>query len=308
MSKIAQSLIVVAVFAGCVSKSKYDQVVFDQQQLIEQKDSLVADVLATSQLITEINTEFAQVKSLGMTPTAGGDRPLTGKPEERAIMLGKVREVLARLNTAEAQIDSQKRRISSLGGERTRLMAQLTSFQQTIEQMRTAAQEQEAVIADQRFQILTLTSRLDTVTHTVATLEYQAAVTAQQVAVEQAALRDTLSRTSDEANAVYYIVGTKDELLKAGVVVNEGSKFLIFGGRTLQPARNLDPDRFTRLDRRRDTVLTVPDHSKSYSIVTRQSPSFLASTVLPDGKVKGDLHISSPEFWAPGRYLILVRN
>ncbi len=308
MSKVLQSLIVVAVFAGCVSKSTYDQVVLEQQQLIEQKDSLVADVLATSQMITEINAEFAQVKSLGMTPTAGGDRPLTGKPEERAIMLGKVREVLARLNTAEAQIDSQKRRISSLGGERTRLMAQLTSFQQTIEQLRTAAQEQEAVIADQRYQILTLTSRIDTMAHTVATMEYQAELTAQQVAFEQRALRDTLTRIDDEASAVYYIVGTKDELIKAGVVVNEGAKFLIFGGRTLQPARDLDPADFTRLDRRRDTVLTVPDHSKSYSIVTRQSPKFLASTVLPDGKVKGDLQIASPEFWEPGRFLILVRN
>lgn len=306
-SRIIVSALLITL-AGCVSKSKYEEVVQQQQQLIEQKDSLVADVLATSQMITEINTDLAQVKSLGMSPTTSGDRPLTGKSEERAIMLSKVRDVLARLATAEAQVDSQKKRLGSLGAERSRLLTQLTSFQQTIAEMRTAAELQEALISDQKEQIRTLTARVDTFTTRMQDLAVRSEQLAAATAAEKAALRDTIAQVSDEANTAYYIVGTRDELLKSGVVVNEGKKFLVFGGRTLQPARNPDPALFKRLDIRRDTVLTVPDSNTTYTIVTRQSPRFLASTVLPDGKVKGDLHLSSPEFWEGGRYLILVRN
>jgi hypothetical protein len=57
-----------------------------------------------------------------------------------------------------------------------------------------------------------------------------------------------------------------------------------------------------------DTVLTVPEPSREYRIVTRQSPQLLGSTVLPNGKVKGDLHITTPAFWDSGKFLILVRD
>ena len=107
---------------------------------------------------------------------------------------------------------------------------------------------------------------------------------------------------------VYYAVGTKDELIKRGIVVSEGSKFLIFGGKTVAAARDLKPELFQRLDRRKDTVLTVPEPGKEYKIVTRQSPEFLSANVMPNGKVKGDLHVSSPTFWDAGKFLILVRN
>ena len=55
-------------------------------------------------------------------------------------------------------------------------------------------------------------------------------------------------------------------------------------------------------------MLTVPEPAKQYKIVTRQSPSFLASTVTSDGHVKGDLHITSGAFWDAGKFLILVRD
>ncbi len=75
-----------------------------------------------------------------------------------------------------------------------------------------------------------------------------------------------------------------------------------------KPMNELLPELFQRLDRRKDTVLTVPEPLKEYKIVTRQSPSLLASTVTSDGHVKGDLHVSSPAFWDAGKFLILVRD
>ena len=55
-------------------------------------------------------------------------------------------------------------------------------------------------------------------------------------------------------------------------------------------------------------MLTVPEPNKEYKIVTRQSPSFLSANVLHDGNLKGDLHVTSPEFWDAGKFLILVRD
>jgi flagellar biosynthesis/type III secretory pathway chaperone len=292
------ALVAIGSLTACVSKKSYDELVLEQQRINEQKDSLVSDVLATTAMVTEINADLARVKGLGMSPvSSSGERPVAGAAEDRAVLLGKIREVISRLTAAEELIEQQKQRVGQLTEQRRRLVAQLEAFQGTIEELKATALQQEALITEQREQIKTLASRVDTLTQET-----------DRLAGERQAIADTLQDVIDETNIVYYVVGTKDELLEKGVVVEEGSKFLVFGSKTLQPARQLEPDVFQRLDRRVDTVLTVPEPTKEYKIVTRQDPQFLASTVTNKGKVKGDLHISSQSFWDGGKFLILVRD
>jgi hypothetical protein len=110
-------------------------------------------------------------------------------------------------------------------------------------------------------------------------------------------------------NTVYYAVGTEDELKKRGIVTKEGSKFLVFGGTRLEPARNLDPAVFTAIDKTQQTSIPLPRTDKKYKIVSRQSPSYLGSNVTKDGKVEGSVEISQPEeFWSASKYLILVQD
>jgi DNA repair exonuclease SbcCD ATPase subunit len=297
MRSFVMGLIAVGALTGCVSKKRYDDLVVEQQRINEQKDSLVADVLTATQMVTEINADLARVKGLGVSPVSSGERATTGRAEERAQLLGKIREVITRLDAAEKQIEEQKERVGTVTAERRRLQTQLTAFQKTIEDLRSTAQQQEAMITDQREQIRTLAGRVDTLN-----------LQTEQLTVARAALTDTLTAVVDESNTVYYAVGTKDELVERGILVSEGSKFLIFGSKTLQPARELRPEQFQKLDKRYDTTLTVPEPSETYKIVTRQNPQFLASTVTSDGKVRGDLQVSSPDFWTGGRFLILVRD
>lgn len=291
------ALVTIGALSGCVSKKRYDDMVLEQQQINQQKDSLVSDVLSATQMVTEINADLARVQGLGVSPVSSGEQPVTGRADDRVVVLGKIRELISRLEAAEVQVEAQRKRVNSLTGERRKLLAQLDTFQKTIEELRATAVAQEAILTQQREQIQVLTSRVDTLSQQTDQLE-----------VARVALTDTLVQATDRANTVYYAVGTESELIERGILVKEGSKFLVFGGKTLQPARDLQPELFQKLDKRYDTVLTVPEPTRNYRIVTRQSPQYLASGVNGDGKVKGDLHISSPEFWAGGPFLILVRD
>lgn len=297
MRRALMALAIVGTLTSCVSKKKYDELVLEQSRINEQKDSLVADVLAATQMVTEINADLARVDGLGVSPAAAGERAPTGRAEDRAVLLGKVREVISRLEAAEQEIEAQKKRIGEQTAERRRLVAQLETFRSTVEELKATALQQESLITQQREEIQTLTSRVDTLSQETTRL-----------AVERAALTDTLVSVSDEANAVYYAVGTEQELIDRGILVKEGSKFLIFGSKSLQPARALDASAFQRLDRRNDTVLSVPEPTREYKIITRQDPMYLGSTVMSNGKVKGDLHVISPRFWDGGKFLILVRD
>ena len=88
-------------------------------------------------------------------------------------------------------------------------------------------------------------------------------------------------------NTVYYAVGTKDELMKKGIVTKEGTKFLVFGGTRLEPARNLTPELFTAIDKTQQKSIPLPRTDKKYKIVSRQSPTFLGAGVDKEGKVTG---------------------
>ncbi|MEO8478835.1 MAG: hypothetical protein ABI542_04315 [Gemmatimonadota bacterium] len=298
MRNTLMAIVAFGALTGCVSKKRFDDLVLEQQRINEQKDSLVADVLSATQMVTEINSDLARVGGLGISPaSASGDQPVSGRTEDRAVLLGKIREVISRLETAEQEIESQKQRVGSLTAERRRLLGQLESFQGTIEELKATALQQEALITEQREQIQTLSSRVDTLTRTTDELN-----------VARAALTDTLSAALDAANTVYYAVGTEDQLVERGLIVKEGSKFLVFGSKTLQPARQLNPEMFQKLDKRTATTLPVPEPTAEYRILTRQDPQFLSSTVTNKGKIRGDLTINSPQFWAGGKFLILVKD
>ena len=116
--------------------------------------------------------------------------------------------------------------------------------------------------------------------------------------------RDTLRTTRDVANTVYYAVGKKDDLLKRHIVSEEGHKrFMVVGGKTLVPARKLDPSAFQVTDQRSDLVIKLPEPTKKYRVVSRHDAGLLVR------EADGTLRVSDPErFWAASRYLIIVQN
>lgn len=281
--------------AGCdASKEKLTTAVADNQRISAEKDSLLTEVMSNATLVNDINNELAKARSLGANPVAAGEAAASRNGADRQVVLGKIRDAITRLNASEAQLERSKARLAALGRKDTRLVAQITQYQKTVTELKATIEQQQAeytaIIDSQKVQIVALHATVDTARQVTT-----------QLSTEKQALIDTM-------NTVYYVIGTKDELVKKGVAVQEGSKFLVFGGHHLAAARSLTPAPFVTINRMRDSSITLPDSSKSYKIVTRQGLEFV-QPASKDGKVRGTLHITSPEqFWAPSRYLIIVQN
>src|SRR2546429_463134 len=132
--------------------------------------------------------------------------------------------------------------------------------------------------------------------------------------VSRETLKDTLENMATISNTVYYVVGTKDELERKGLIQEEGGARFLFvlwkSGKTLVPARNLDPSEFTQADRRHLTELPLPQSDKEYRIVSRQDTSALETPPDHDGKLSGHaVKISdTARFWANSKYLIIVEG
>jgi hypothetical protein len=286
------------------SRDELNAALAEAKQVSAEKDSLLNEVLETTKFVTDLNAELAKAKSVGVSPVPASEQTASGASQERVAALSRIKETITRLNEAEQKLEAQTQRASRMGRRNERLLAQLESAKQTIADLKAAAERQEAeytaVIDRQKVEIAALTTRVDTMT-----------LVNEQLNASNVALTDTVGQLTDYKNTVYYAVGTKKELTERGVVAKEGSKFLFFGGTHLVPARDLNPEAFTRADKTKDLTIALPREDKNYKIISRQSPQYLASSSLtPDGKkLRGSVQIESPEeFWAPSKYLIIVED
>jgi hypothetical protein len=298
MRYIALLGILAVASTGCNrSKAELAKALAESKAAEAQKDSLLTEVLETTQFVSDLNSELAKAKAIAVSGE-GTDRGMPGAQldnEERKATLERIQQVIARLNESEAKLTVTENRVKNAKIRNARLLAQITTYKQTVEDLKTAAEqqraEQEAIIADQRTQIANLSGQVD------------------ELNVQTASLRDTVVHLTAYKNRVYYAVGTKDELLKNGVVTKEGSKFLFFGGTRLEPARKPNLDAFKMVDKTQTVSIPLPRPDKRYKIVSRQSPEYLTGQVRENGEVEGVVEIAQPEeFWSASRYLILVEN
>jgi hypothetical protein len=284
--------------AGCNrSHADLTKALAESKAAEAQKDSLLTEVLETTQFVSDLNSELAKAKAVAEA-AEGSDRGMPGSQQdrdERKAALARIQQVISRLNESETKLIATENRVKNAKVRNARLLAQIATYKQTIEDLKTAAEqqrsEQEAIIADQRNQITSLSGQVD------------------ELNVQTASLRDTVVHLTAYKNRVYYAIGTKDELLRSGVVTKEGSKFLFFGGTRLEPARKPNLEAFTLIDKTQTLSIPLPRPDKTYKIISRQSPEYLGGEVSDKGEVKGVVEIASPEeFWSASKFLILVQN
>lgn len=258
------------------------------QNASNERDRLVQEMAQDARMISDISAELAKVQVRGKL-NVSSESP---GQASRDSMVQKVRYIATRLSQSESALRSSERRVRSLTGLsdslRNTLAATIANY--------------DSVIAGQREQLVAFAAQIDTLKGENTAL----------LAVN-VALKDTLNDVSLRENTVYYVIGTKDELVQRGVVEETGgSRFLFIlwkSGKSLQPARALDPGVFTAIDRRQVTTIPLPDTTKAYRIASRQDLSSLATPPDESGKLHGSVQIARPEhFWAASKFLIIVQS
>lgn len=301
--------LVVVVAAACDTRAKQelrslahaDSLRVDS--LVSIKNELLNEVMSSTQFVSELNTEMSRLKSrtpARLTAGAAKESDVVSVKEQRAAVVARIRELVARLDSSEQRVASLRTRASSLSKRDSTIIDQVRAYEKTIADLRAAVETQkaefEATISRQNVQIAALTSRVDTITRENVKL-----------AGDKVALGDTVTALVGERNTAYYVIGTKEELKRQGIIVEEGHKrFILLGGRPITAARELDPGKFTRIDRLRDRMITFPEGE--YRIITRQNGSYASPVSTKDGKLSGGLRIDQPElFWENSRFLIIVK-
>jgi hypothetical protein len=263
------------------------------------RKDLLDEVMSSTQFVAQINTELAKARSLTSKADSKLETMTVGEKvkanEDRKVVVARISHLVAKLDSVQSRLASTRARANKLTQKDSALMLQVATYEKSIADLQAAAEKQRAefqtVIDKQTTQIAQLNGQVDTLTQV------------------RTALKDTVGQLTTEKNTVYYVVGTKDELIEKGILAKEGSKrFLLVGSRTIAPARELDPSKFTKIDRLANRTILLPDGGE-YEIVSRQNVAFAAPAAEKGGKIFGGLTINQPEqFWENSRFLIIVKS
>jgi hypothetical protein len=289
------ALLVGALWAlGCDSgaREQMRQQLAQLQTISAEKDSLLEQVAENARLMSEISTELAKVR--------GGRGGMVVSPESplqlsRDSILLAIRDVTTRVNESEERLRASQQRVRALTGVNDSLRASIVSFEATIANFQTVIENQKVTIASLADQVNSLMAQNI------------------RLASEKAALQDTVLALEEIESTVYYVIGTKDELIERGIVTEQGGSrvLFIFGkrGRTLVPATELNESQFVAINKYEVTEIPLPNPDKRYRIASRQNVTHLAQPPDKDGKVQGTLQITSPEeFWEASKFLIIVES
>jgi hypothetical protein len=262
--------------AACGTSAETERKLAELEQVNSQKDSLMQEVAISSRLISDVNVELAKVKVRNDRLHVSSESPITASNDT---LIAKLHYVVDRVRQTESQLSESRQRIKNLTNLSDSLRA---AFDSTVGNM-------QSVIAAQKTTIDLLTDQVNTLT------------------AENVALRDSLSTG-------YYVIGTRDQLKKKGILTEQGGGRVLFvlwrTGKTLQPARNLDPSLFTPIDTRQVTQIPLPVASAEYRVASLQDLDYIAEE-RDHGKYHGTptLTITSPaDFWQTSKFLIIIRE
>lgn len=282
-------LAVVTFAAACGPTPEQKQQLAELPNVVAEKERLQEEV---QRLTSEISEIEAQLTSRAMIRAPGAEE------SARTSAPAAVGQLVAHVSEVEEQLTDAETRLRSVNATSANQVQRIQALEASIAEERAAMEGQRGRIAELQ--------------EAISGLEEE---TARQTERNEA-LTQTVDRMTDQANTVWYVVGTKDELLERGIIREEGGSrvLFIFGkrGKTLVPSRTVDPSMFTEGDLRMVTSIPLADGEADtkWTVVTPQDLSAVGSSMDDKGRVLGDaLSIVDPErFWASSRYLIVVRS
>lgn len=261
-----------------------------------EKDLLVREVHSFDYFMQQLESELRKIHSLERAAGALNPRldPLNAMDSERARILEATRAARSRLALLEADAEAQGRQLTELR-DSVRASSNNVAFADIApDSSRSALVGVQVLVRDLRARIDGLQRQVDSLARTGRALHQ-----------ENLRLAETIAEVAARDSTVFYVVGTRRELLAWRVVREDGGMPVTGWGRVLRISDQRDSSRF-RVTHMRDLTVDL-DERRSYQILSTQRLGALETPVSPDGVFRGSLHIRDPgTFWGDSKWLVLL--
>lgn len=202
-------------------------------------------------------------------------------------------EIKENLTLIRQRLEQNKALLAQMEKKANDANANSVVLQRTIAQMKERIEQQDAKIAE-------LTSQLSLANETITELNDQVTDTKQQLEDQTQITEETkaqLTASENEANTVYYVIGTNKQLKEYKVLEK---RFL--GATKVMQGDNINYSCFVKADKR--TLLSIPTGAKKVEIKSLND----AASYTIEGEKDGPktIKITNPDlFWQKTPYLVI---
>jgi len=281
--KYTPLFIILALFAwGCRDKEMEQQVVTLQGQNQELTNNVSSQEAYIDEVVASINkiyeeTEQARTSEKSLLSEAKGfegGAKLT-KAEVRTQLVDRIASIRGTLHENSEKLAAIQKKLNQSKKQYASLQTMVTNLKKTVDE-----REQSITALQVR----------------VTSLEGEVAEKSTMVAA-----RDSVIGVKDkEIATVYYVIGTKKELEKMGIIHDEGG-FLSIGETTVL-ASGLDKRLFKPIDMQNDRIFHV--EGKIDEILPKRNPEFYKQEKVSTGESL--LTVAEPERFWQDKYLVIL--
>jgi hypothetical protein len=244
------------------------------------RGSYTEAINSIAEIQDSLNTIVLGDSSVGLVPSSyQGEHRLT---ESRGD------EVLDKIAMLKAGLERTKSRIMDLDQRLKESGIHVAGLQHMLVNLKRSVKEKEMAIAD-------LTGRVDSLQTQVTGL----AATVQQKDSDIAAQAQTIEDKRRELGTVLYVIGSKKDLTKQGVLTAKGG--VLGMGKTLEPTGKADETLFTAIDTDMETTVHIP--ATKVQVVSNQPASSYQLTKVGN---ETELHIIDPKEFRTVKHLVIV--
>lgn len=201
-------------------------------------------------------------------------------------------EIRRNLSAIKARLNANKKLLNDMEAKVKNSGNQNAVLTKTIDQLKAHIAQQDEKIAQLQSDLENANKQIGELNNTVAQKEEEVKT---ETAAKEAAQQETIA-AENEANKVYYAIGTNKELKKNGLLEK---KFL---GATKVMKGNFNATYFTTADKR--NITTIPTTSKKLKVWSNMPADSYQIITNADGTKS--LKITNPaKFWSITPYLII---
>ncbi len=254
--------------------------------LEEQNKKITKEYEVATATLNDIQSSLDSLdKDLLGTISADGEMPGTAQ-DRRTKLLGNIASM-------RNQIETDKKKISSLEAQLAASKGQLKGVQAMIDKLKSSVADKESILAQ-------LQAKLNTMNET---LESERRLSAEEIALRErtiASKEGQLTEQEQAMNTMYYIVGTRKDLISKGIVDRKGG--LLGIGKVSTVNAKYDTSKFTMFNLLDTQTITFDATKNGYSLLSDQAA---ASYKVERSGGKNILTITDPQSFRRHKYVVI---
>ena len=270
------------------------------ERLQQQNDSLTQVSTQQQEVIDGLASTMEEI-TLSIDTIASQQRTVITGVDERGVPLTK-RNMRAKLEALSTLIREQHSRLDSLGKALQGSTANVARLRNIVNMLTKSLDERSreldslrTVLAYKDIDINKLGIQVAKLTDTVNTVKNENATKQQTIERQQ----QNISQQDTQLHEVYYIVGSKDELVAAGVLSRKGGLFR----KSKVNFEGMNKSILKKGDIRTLKNITIP--SKNFKILGEVPQS---AYTLTRGKNSSSITIDNPEkFWSSNNRILVIQ-